>query len=344
MSFLDHIRLGRASWIGAIALTLATAETLPAQTPLRFGLDSRLEGPVSFFLLAQDRGYFRSAGLDVTISEADNALDPINRVASGKSEMGFADLSTLITYRDRNPNAPVRGVFVVYNTPPYAIVARKSRGISEPKSLEGKRLGIPPAGSTGQLWPLFARLTGIDTAKVTVEKISLPVRAPMLAAGQLDAALGYSFRIYVDLKDRGVPVNDIVLMRMSNLGLRLYGAAIIVNTKFAAEHPEAVNGFLRAVAHGLRDTVRHPSAAIDSLIRRQELTKKDVELERLRMAIRDNIVTAEVRANGLGAVEVERLQAAIDQIGTAYPFKSKPKPDDVFDPTFLPPLAERRVN
>ena len=67
-------------------------------------------------------------------------------------------------------------------------------------------------------------------SKVKVEQVGIPVRAPMLAAGELDAALGYSYRIYVDLKDRGVPVDDIVLLRMSNYGLKVYGSAIIVNS------------------------------------------------------------------------------------------------------------------
>ena len=62
--------------------------------------------------------------------------------------MAFADINALIKYRDQNPSAPIKAVFMVYNKPPYAIVARKSRGISEPKQLEGKKLGAPPAGAT----------------------------------------------------------------------------------------------------------------------------------------------------------------------------------------------------
>ena len=147
---------------------------------------------------------------------------------------------------------------MVYNKPPYAIVARKSRGITEPKQLEGKKLGAPPTGSTVGEWPLFAKLNGIDTSKVTIENIAIPVRAPMLAAGQIDAVLGFSFRIYVDLKDRGVPVDDIVLMMMADYGLKLYGSAIIVNPKFAAEKPEAVKAFLSAYLRGLKETIRRP--------------------------------------------------------------------------------------
>src|SRR6202008_1646196 len=172
----------------------------------------------------------------------------------------------------------------------FALVARKSRGITEPKQLEGRKLGAP-AGATAPQWPLFAKLNEIDVTKVMVEAIGTPVRAPMLAAGQLDAALGYSFRVYVDLKDRGVPVDDIVLMMMSNYGHKLYGSAIIVNPKFAAEKPEAVRGFLRAFLKGLRDTIANPSAAVDSVIKRNDVAKKDVELERLRMALAQNILT-----------------------------------------------------
>ena len=179
---------------------------------------------------------------------------------------------------------------------------------------------------------------------MTIETIAIQVRAPVLAAGQLDAALGYSFRLYVDVKDRGVPVDDIVLMPMANYGLKLYGNAIIVGAKFAAEKPDAVKAFLHGFLRGLKDTVRRPADAVDALVRRDDTVKREVELERLRMAIRDNIITPEVRADGYGAVDFARLAESIDQIGLAYAFKAKPKAQDIFDASFLPPASERRVN
>jgi NitT/TauT family transport system substrate-binding protein len=327
---------------GAAAGLIAGAAQ--AQTGIKFSLDERLEGPAGLFLLPQDRGYFRSEGLDVTVEEGASALDPITRVASGGYELGFADINALIRYRDQNPMAPVKAVFMLFNKPPFAIVGRKSRGITDPKSLEDKKLGAPPAGATYEQWPIFAKLNDIDVAKVAVEKIGVPVRAPMLAAGQLDAVLGYSFRVFVDLKDRGVPVDDLVLLPMANYGLKLYGSAIIVNSKFAAERPDAVEGFLRAFLRGLKDTIKNPSAAVDSLLKREDLGNKQVELERLRMAIRDNIVTPEVRANGLGAIDGTRLTEAIDQIALTRAFKAKPKPSDIFDPAFLPAAADRKLN
>jgi NitT/TauT family transport system substrate-binding protein len=118
-----------------------------------------------------------------------------------------------------------------------------------------------------------------------------------------------------------------------------------VNPKFAADKPDAVKGFLRAFVKGLRDTVKDPSTAVDSVIKRNDVAKKPVELERLNMALKDNIVTAEVKANGYGAVDKDRLAKAIDQIAITYEFKNgKPSAADAFDSSFLPSAAERKAN
>ncbi len=334
---------------GAV-LTLAAALCLPgiaaAQTPLKFSFDLKFEAPAAPFLLPLDRGYYKAEALDVTIDPGGNSIEAITRVASGTYDMGFADINAMIQYRDQNPTAPLIAVFMVYNKPPYAIVGRKSRGVSVPKDLEGKKLGAPAADSAFTQWKLFVKLAGIDAAKVMIDNIGQPVREPMLAAGQVDAITGASFLSSINLKDRGVPADDITVLLMTDYGVELYGHAIIVNQKFAAEKPEAVKGFLRAFVKGLRESVRDPVRAIDSVLKRNEAAKKDVEIERLRMAIRDSILTTEVKANGFGAIDPARFDAAIEQLAVSYEFKSKTKPKaaDVFDASFLPSAAERKAN
>ena len=54
-----------------------------AQTPVKFSLDFKFEGPAAPFVVALDKGYFKAEGLDVTIDTAAGSLEPINRVASG---------------------------------------------------------------------------------------------------------------------------------------------------------------------------------------------------------------------------------------------------------------------
>ena len=117
MTAQDVVRLGR------IGLVLAAASAFSlnpaaAQTPIKFSLDFKFEGPAAPFVVAIDKGYFKAEGLDVTIDTAGGSLEPINRVASGTYDMGFGDINSLIKFRDANPGTPIKAVFMVYNKPP----------------------------------------------------------------------------------------------------------------------------------------------------------------------------------------------------------------------------------
>ncbi|MBX6426074.1 MAG: ABC transporter substrate-binding protein [Variibacter sp.] len=328
----------------ALALTPLCAPPAPAQTPLRLTLDGRIEGPSAPFLVALERGHFKAEGLEVTLEASSGALEPIARVASGAYDIGFGDINALIRYRDQNPNAPVQAVFVVNNRPNYAIIGRKSRGVEAVRDLVGKKLGAPVADPASAAWPILAHLRDVDLSKVTVIDVGLPVREPMLAAGEVDAITGSSSSSPINLRAKGVPADDIVVLLMAERGLELYGGTIFVNTRALSEKPEAVRAFLSAFVRGLKDTLRDPAAAVESVVRRNNTAARDVELERLRVAIRDSVVTPEVIANGLGGIDPDRFARALDQIGLVYSYKNRPKPEDIFDPSFLPPESERKLD
>jgi NitT/TauT family transport system substrate-binding protein len=330
--------------LAAAAIFASAAVSAGAETPIKFSLDWKFEGTQAPFLVGVDKGYFKAEGLDVTIDTSGGSVEPINRIASGTYDMAFADINSMIKFRDQNPDVALKAVYMIYSNPPFSIVGRKSRGISDPKSLEGKKLGAPaPDGAYAQ-WPIFVAANNIDASKVTIMNVGFPVREPMLVAGDVDAITGFSFSSYINVKYSGIAQDDIVVMLMSNYGLKLYGNAILVNPKFAAEKPEAVKAFLRAFNKAIKDTAANPADAIASVLKRNEVAKRDVELDRLQIALRDNILTPEVKANGLGGVDLDRLEKSIEQIAVTYKFKGeKPKASDVFDASFLPAVAERRV-
>ena len=155
----------------------------------------------------------------------------------------------------------------------------------------------------------------------------MPVRAPMLAAGQLDAVLGFSFRIYVDLKDRGVPVDDIVLLPMANYGLKLYGNAIIVNSKFAAEKPEAVKAFLQRLPAGAcKETIRQPGDG-RRLGRSSATTPPRRRSSSSACGWRSATTSSRRRCEPMASARSTpaRLEESIEQIALTYTFKAKPK-------------------
>ncbi len=330
--------------LGAFALAAGLAGPVSAQTAVRFSLDWNFEGPAAPFLVARDKGYFAEEGLEVTIDSAPGSLEPINRVASGTYDMGFGDINSLIKFRDQNPTVPLTAVYMVYNKPAFAIVGRKSLGIMVPADLEGRVLGAPaPDGAYAQ-WPIFVEANGIDASKVTIENVGFPVREPMLASGQVAAVTGFSFSSFINLKANGVPADDITVLLMADYGVELYGNAIFVSPTFLESSPETVSAFLRAYNRALLETIADPATAVDTVVAANPVATKATELERLGMALDQNIVTDEVRANGLGAIDDARLAAAIEQIGLTYTFVNpKPAPGDIFDPSFLPEAATRML-
>jgi NitT/TauT family transport system substrate-binding protein len=321
---------------------LRTGPAAATSIPLRFTLDWRFEGPSALFLTALDKGYFREEGLDVTIEPGTGSREAIPRVATGGFDAGFGDVNTLIRFRDENPAVDLKAVMMVYDRPPFAIVGRKSRGISkDPKSLEGKRLGAPAADGAFAQWPVFKKVNGIDDGKIKLENIGFPVREPMLASGELDAIFGFAHTSLINLKARGVPSDDIVTLLMADHGVELYGNAVIVSPKLLAEKPQAVRGLLRAITRSARDVVAEPGAAIAGVIQRNEGARPDIELERLRMALDHYVMTPKVKANGFGGIDKVRWQKGLDQIGLTVSFKDKAKAGNAFAEGFLPAEAER---
>ncbi len=329
--------------LAATGLAVGLASPAFADTAIKFSLDWKIEGPAAPFLIAQEKGYFKDEGLDVTIDTGSGSVEPINRVASGAYDMGFGDINSIIKFNDQNPTTPLKAIYMVYNKPAFAIIGRKSLGVSAPKDLEGKKLGAPaPDGAYAQ-WPIFVKATGLDASKVTIENVGFPVREPMLAKGDVAAITGFSFSSFINLKANGVPVDDIAVMLMADYGVDLYGNTILVSPAFAEKNPDAVKGFLRAFNKALKETIADPDAAIEYVVKANAVVDKATELERLKMAIDQNVVTDEVKKDGLGAVDTARLASSIDQIGLTFEFKAKPTPEAAFDSGFLPDAAERKL-
>jgi NitT/TauT family transport system substrate-binding protein len=314
------------------------------QLSVKFSLDWKFEGPSAAYLLALDKGYYAEEGLDVTIDTGQGSLEAIPRVASGVYQFGFADINSLIKFHDKNPDVGIKGILMVYDAPPFAIVTLAKTGIETPRDLEGRILGAPaPDGAYAQ-WKAFVKENGIDASKVTIENVGFPLREPMLVSGQVDAITGFSFSSFLNLKAKGVPPDEIRVFLMSDYGLDLYGNTIIVNPEFAAENPAAVAGFVRATIKGWQDTVADPEAAVQHVLERNLVARAPVELERLEMSIADNVHTPYVQEHGFGSVDLARLATSIEQIGVTYDFSgTPPAPGDVFTNEYLPAAAERML-
>jgi NitT/TauT family transport system substrate-binding protein len=325
----------------ALAASLAFCSTTLLAADVKFALDWKFEGPAAPFFVALDKGYFKDEGLDVTIG----TRQTITRIASGTYKMGFGDINALVEFMDGKTDVPVKAVMMVYERPPFSIIGRKSLGVTtDPKSIEGKTLGAPPTdGAFGQ-WKVFQKIAGIDASKVKIESVGFPVREPMLAQGKVAAIFGFSFSSVLNLKSQGVPEKDISLILMAEHGLDLYSNAILVSSDYAKSNPNEVKGFLKAFMKGMRDTVKDPASAVDSVLKRNKVVTKAVELERLKMAIGQNFVTPAVKKSGFGGVDDAKLAKSIELLKDGRGLKAPPAASAIFDASFLPPQADRKID
>jgi NitT/TauT family transport system substrate-binding protein len=334
----------RTLWgVFVMLLGMALAQ---AQTPIRFQLDWRFEGPSALFLLTEAKGYFAEEGLNVTIDSGSGSAGAINRVASGAYDMGFGDINALVEFLANNPDAPgVQAVYVVYDGTPASVFTLSGRGITEPADLSGKTLGAPTFDTGYRAWPLFAAVNDVDPDSVVWQAMDPALRETLLVRGEVDAITGFYFTSLLNLIARGVAEDDIIVMPYPDYGVKLYGNAIVASDAFIQAHPEAIAGFLRAFSRGLADVLADPEAAVESVYQRDPLIDRTVELRRLQLAIEGSIDTPSARELGVGAVDMQRLADSIEQVGMAFGLDASilPSAEQVFNATFLPPIEQRQV-
>ena len=328
--------------VTAAALFAATASAAFAQalTPIKFQLDWRFEGPAALFLTPVAKGYFKQAGLDVTVDAGNGSGGAVTRVASGTYDIGFADLAAVMEFHANNPDAPNKpvAVMMVYNNTPASVMALKKSGIRKPSDLSGKKLGAPVFDAGRRAFPIFAKANNITNVNWTA--MDPPLRETMLARGDIDAITGFTFTSLLNLEARGVKADDVVVLQYPDYGVKLYGNVVIVTPKLLKENPQAIKAFLSAFTKGVKDVIANPAAAINDVKARDGIINTALETRRLKLAIDTVINSADARAEGFGQVNPGRLSLMASQVSDAFGTKTRVNPDAVWNGSLLPSKAE----
>jgi NitT/TauT family transport system substrate-binding protein len=327
---------------GAMALAMPFSAPAQAQTKLKFVLNWKYQGPQGWFFVAEDKGYFKAEGLEVTIDQGDGSAAAVPKVASGAYDIGFGDINALIDFASKKPEEAPVAVYVMYNRPPFTVAVRADGPIKTPKDFEGRTLGGAANDGALKLFPAFAKLAKIDASKVTITNFQPNLREQMLMRGQADGVFGYVNTIRFSAKLSGIdPDKNIRWINYGDYGMDLYSNAIIVSKKLLKENPKAVTGFLRAINKAVVDSIKDPKMSVAAVLKREPLIKMDVELERFDATIKDEMNHPELAKIGLGDVDDARLKASIDILVEADKLPRSPAVSEIFTREFLPPKADR---
>lgn len=335
----------RAAVLAAASFALALAAgSAAAQTSVKFSLDFTLQGAQAPFFLARDRGYYSAEGVNVTtIDVGRGSGDTVSRVASSTYDIGFADINSLIEFDAKSPGKEIPAVMMIYNGAPLSIITLKKSGISKPQDLVGKKGAAPSFDASYRMFDMFAKINGFDPKSVAWSNVTAQLREPMLARGEADAISAFTFTATFALNSLGVPDSALNVMKYSDYGLDLYSSAIMVTPELAKDHPKAVAGFIKGTIRGWQDTIKDPVAAIAAIKKADPLMNDQLELERLKVTMRDFVLTDEVKKNGMGDVDDAKLAKSIDYVTEGLALPRKVTPQQVFDRQFLPPVAQRKL-
>ena len=207
------------------------------------------------FYVAQSKGYYKDAGLNVTFNHG-IVPDLIGSLVAGKSSFVFAGGDELLVARSKNVQAiDVATIFQKY---PVSLIVPANSSIKTLADLKGHTIGVPgPYGSTytGLLALLYkANLTLSD---VKVQSIGF-TQVPALMSNKVDAVMGYSNNEPLQLQKRGFAVRTFNVSDYQPL----ISNGIITTDDTYHNQPQMVKSFVQATLKGLKDVINNPTEAV----------------------------------------------------------------------------------
>lgn len=329
----------------AVLFTLTAIAGLPAaaEEAVKVSLNAPFDGSNAAFFLAEERGYYAAEGIKPSFDPSGGSGEAVTRIGSGTYDFGFGDVNVLLDFNAKNPDSAGRAVYMLYYRSPLSIGSFAKAGISKPSDLPGKKLGGSLGDGAYKLWPAYTSIVGIKPDSVTWSYGDLRLREAMLLKGDVDGILGFDSTMYFNLVRQGIKPEDIKFLYYSDAGMDLYGNAILASKKVMAERPNVVKGFIKATAKGWQDAIKDPKAAIAALKKRSSLADEKIETEKLMWLIKNQLTTAESKADGLGGVQSARFAKSVTMVGTAFQLPKAITPAEVFDASYLPDASIRKL-
>jgi NitT/TauT family transport system substrate-binding protein len=222
-------------------VVLAASTSAIAQTPVTFQLNWVAGGANAGFAAAVAEGFYKEAGLDVTLVQGNGSGNTVQLVAKG---------------------APLKVLSTVYQSNPNQVMALKKTGIKSVKDLAGKKVGVPAGSSQTTMLPLFLKANGLKEADMTMMNMPPTSMVPALLQGQVDAILGSMDAYQIQAEAQGAELDN---YRFADYGVPTVSTSIFANEAYIKDNPEVVKKFIAASLKGWGFAIDNPEKAVKDL-------------------------------------------------------------------------------
>ena len=280
------------------------------------------------FYQALAKGYYREAGLDVTIDQGGPNTMGGPRLLKGDIQFSIARSDDVIVTVSRG--LPVVMVGALMQRDPQAIMFHTSSGIHGFKDLDGRNIMTTPAAN---FIPIMEKKYGI---KISITPLDFGLSRFMADPNFVQQCFITNEPYYV--RKQGA---DIGILLLSDSGFSPY-RVWFTSKKFAAEHPDVVRAFTAASIRGWRDYIEGDHVAADRLIGAENRQMLPEFIAYSVGAMKEYKLPAGDPAKGetYGQIKAERIAEQIRQLVEIGVLETPLKVEDVFDPSFLPDSAK----
>ncbi|MGQ3072779.1 MAG: ABC transporter substrate-binding protein [Ferrovibrionaceae bacterium] len=250
----------RSTTIAGVALCalLAGAGTASAQaTKVRLLLDWGWTPYHSAFLLAEERGYFKDAGLDVTIEQGRGSNSTAILVGQGGFDIGHLNVTNAA--HSISKGVPIKVVALYQHKTAAAFIGMADKvKLTGPDSLKGLKIGSTPGGSDGLSMSIFRKANNIPDGTLNIVSLDANTKTAALLNGQVDVVSGDSHAYKAIVRGAG---KEPVALQLADYGVPLLGFGFAANNDFLKKNPEAVKKLIAASRRGFQDAAADPDGA-----------------------------------------------------------------------------------
>lgn len=283
------------------------------------------------FVVADNSGYYKKAGLDVRVFPPASTTDSVKLVASGKADLGIGYAGDVIAAAAQD--VPVVSVATIHRHLALGLLSKPGSGITTPQSLIGKTVGLTPIPANRALFDDFLKRNGVDKSKVKV--VTVNFNGPQLvAAGKIDAAdsvAWYENPLYKQLTKQAPE-----FVKFTDFGVPdSYYFSIITSKRFLSQNPGTVKKFVAATLEAEKWTLENPAEAEKVLTS----NVKDVTPEfaqSSRDVLKTIIVDAASQKHGLGWADKSIWAEQVKFFKDTGQIKKSVSVDDLFTNDELP--------
>lgn len=254
---------GAATVVPATTAPTATAaaKTTAPLKPVTLTLNFLAGGPQIGFMYAKKLGYYKEAGLDVTIQEGQGSATTAQLLATGKAEIGFADAPAIMSVRAKG--GAIKIIAPILQTNGFAIMSLKESNLTTVKALAGKKIAVQAGTAQTALLDAIFLANGMDKNQVSIVNIDPSALVGSLLQKQVDAILGGADFQGVQLTDRGVQINTLYY---KDIGVPTVGLSLAASEDLIKKDPDMLSKFVSASLRGWDAARKDPAAGAQAIV------------------------------------------------------------------------------